>query len=361
MQRLKVTSSNQDSVLAEVVACLQRGELIIFPTETVYGLGADATNPAAIQKLLQYKTQRSNKPLSILVTGPEMASQYVVLNATARQAYQSLLPGPVTVVSMGKHVLPPNVESADGSLGIRWSSHPLAQALVTAFGKPITATSANSSGQKRPYEIEDILANTSKDQQELISLVIDIGRLPANPPSTVIDTTLETLQVVRQGKFQPSQVETITLPNESATEKFGQMLAQRFRSEYGYKPLVFALTGPMGVGKTHLTKGVATGLGITETVTSPSFTLLHEYSFHNEGKQVPLWHIDAWRMETAQELEQLGLNKLMEQNGVLVLEWANLSAATLDYWKNISIIQVDLSYTNQENERVATLHLPDNV
>lgn len=360
MQRLKLTSENQNSVIAEAVACLQRGELILFPTETVYGLGADATNPDAITKLMQYKTQRNNKPLSVLVSGPEMAAQFVTINHTAEQAYASLLPGPITVVSQGKHLLPPGVESPEGNLGIRWSSHPVAQALSQAFGKPITATSANSSGQKRPYQIEDILTNTSPKQQALISLAIDAGTLPPNPPSTVIDTTLETLQVLRQGTFQPHAQETRTFPNESETISYGHSLAQRFRSHYGYQPVIFALSGPMGAGKTHLTKGLAQGLGIHESITSPSFTLLHEYEFVSEGKSLPLWHIDAWRMESSSELEQLGISTLIDHNGVLVLEWANLSQANLERWPHAKIIQVELSYTPNENERTATLHLPPN-
>lgn len=358
VHQIKVINTQLDSAVQAAVECLQRGELVIFPTETTYGLGADATNPAAVARLMQYKTQRGNKPLSILVTDQAMAEQYVSLNSTALQAYQAFLPGPVTVVSLGKHAVAPGVESLQGSLGVRISSHPIAQRLVSAFGKPITATSANASGKKRPYTLQDIWDHTSQRQQELIGLALDAGRLPPNPPSTVIDTTLDSLQVVRQGEALSTESEATTFQEESATLDWGEKLATRFRSHYGYQPVIFALTGPMGVGKTHLSKGIARGLAITERITSPTYTLLHEYEFVSEGQTIPLWHVDAWRMESAEELASLGLEKLFGANGVLILEWANLPQALLNRWPNLTVVSVELTYGENLTERTATLTLP---
>jgi L-threonylcarbamoyladenylate synthase len=360
VHRIHLETTSLEAALNEAVACLERGELILYPTETTYGLGADATNPNAIERLLQYKTNRGDKALSVLVADQAMAEHYIELNATAKQAYQAFLPGPVTVVSVGKHQVAPGVESASGGLGIRISSHPVAQALIEKFGRPITATSANASGKKRPYAIEDILATTSARQQSMISLAIDAGTLPPNEPSTVIDTTLESLQVLRQGTALPSTSESLTLASESDTLAWGKSLATRFRSLYGYKPVIFALSGPMGVGKTHLTKGLAAGLGISETVTSPSFTLLHEYSFVSEDQKIPFWHIDAWRLERAEELSALGINELMKQNGVLVLEWANLPQVLLENWPQAEIISIELAYT-ASSARQATLTLENHV
>jgi L-threonylcarbamoyladenylate synthase len=356
MHRLQLSQTSFEKAIQVAVESLERGELILYPTETTYGLGADATNPAAIARLLDYKTKRENKPISVLVTDQAMAEEFVKLNASARQAYEAFLPGPVTVVSVGKQKVAPFVESATGGLGIRISSHPFAQALVEKFGKPITATSANASGKKRPYKIDDILETTSQRQQNLISVAIDAGTLPPNPPSTVIDTTLETLQVLRQGDTRAVENETIQLDTEAATIAWGEQLAKRFRSNYGYKPVIFALNGPMGVGKTHLTKGIAAGLGISQTVTSPSFTLLHEYEFISEDQAVPLWHIDAWRLETKDEFSALGIETLMAKNGVLVLEWANLPQVLLENWPQAEVIAIALEYTDSEARR-ATLSL----
>lgn len=356
MNRVQLSQTSLEEAIRIAVESLERGELILYPTETTYGLGADATNPDAIARLLDYKTKRENKPISVLVTDESMAEKYVELNSSARQAYQAFLPGPVTVVSLGKHAVAPFIESATGGLGIRISSHPFAQALVAQFGRPITATSANASGKKRPYKIDDILETTSQRQQNLISVAIDAGTLPPNPPSTVIDTTLETLQVLRQGETRAIEDETIRLDSEAATIAWGEQLAKRFRSHYGYKPVIFALSGPMGVGKTHLTKGIAAGLGISDTVTSPSYTLLQEYEFISEDQPIPLWHIDAWRLETKEELSNLGIENLMQKNGVLVLEWANLPQVLLENWPEAVIIAISLEYTDTDTRLARLSH-----
>ncbi|OGJ41784.1 MAG: threonylcarbamoyl-AMP synthase, partial [Candidatus Pacebacteria bacterium RIFOXYB1_FULL_44_10] len=144
--------------LSQVVHILSSGGMIIYPTETTYGLGVDATNERAVQKLLQYKKRRDGKPLSIAVADIQMAEKYVVLNNVARNVYKQFLPGPVTVISSGKHRVATFVESNHGTLGIRISSYPLVNEIVYAFGKPITATGANASDQKRPYSIVDVFS-----------------------------------------------------------------------------------------------------------------------------------------------------------------------------------------------------------
>ncbi|KKS30504.1 MAG: Sua5/YciO/YrdC/YwlC family protein, partial [Candidatus Amesbacteria bacterium GW2011_GWA2_42_12] len=174
---------------------------MIYPTETTYGIGVDATNQRAVNALLTYKKRREGKPLSIAVFDMNMAEKFVDLNQAARNIYASFLPGPVTVVSKGKHVVVTGVESENGSLGIRIPAYDLVLQIVKAFGKPITATSANASYKKRPYCLEDIMQFLSPRQKSLIDLVIDAGELPHNEPSTVIDTTLDDVEVLRQGKL----------------------------------------------------------------------------------------------------------------------------------------------------------------
>src|SRR3989304_1221808 len=96
------------------VKVLKTGGLVIYPTETCYGAGVDATNQKSVAKVLKYKTRREGKPLSIAVTDQKMASRYVKLNATAKNLYKQFLPGPLTVVSAGKHRVASGVESETG-------------------------------------------------------------------------------------------------------------------------------------------------------------------------------------------------------------------------------------------------------
>ena len=199
-----LNTTPKHKVIKQAVNVLKAGGLIIYPTETVYGLGVDATNQEAVNKLLQFKARREGKPLSIAVSDEVMAKKYVKLNEQAKNLYQQFLPGPVTVVSEGRQRVAQGVESEFGTLGMRIPDYPLVIEIVRALGKPITATSANASGKPRPYDVETIFKYTSKKQQTLIDLVLDAGKLPKNPPSTVIDTTLSTPVVMRGGEVNPS-------------------------------------------------------------------------------------------------------------------------------------------------------------
>lgn len=355
MEILSLTPSNLSAALDRAVDVLRQGELIIYPTETTYGLGADATNPAAIERLYAYKTQRQGKPISIVVTDAEMADQYVERNPTAQQAYQTFLPGPVTVVSVGRHVLAPGVESENGTLGVRIPDHPVPIELVKRLGHPITATSANSSGQRRPYALADLLATTSQRQQDLISVFLDAGTLPPRPPSTVIDTTLDSLQVVRHGALSQDQATQWESHSPAETQQYGHQLVRQYANDLGYRPVIFALSGEMGTGKTHLTKGLAHGVGITELVRSPSYTLAHEYECVQAGQTVPFVHVDAWRIERPEDWQQLELDRYLDQNGIVVVEWATTQSTWLEHWHpRAQIVQVELSYGEQTNDRHIT-------
>lgn len=182
---------------------LSNGGLVIFPTETSYGIGADATNEEAVKKLIIYKNRPEGKAISIAVSDIEMAEKYVELNNTAKNIYKSFLPGPVTVISKSKGKVSSLIEAENKTLGVRIPNYSLILKLINEFGKPITATSANLSGGKTPYKIEDILLNIGQNKKDLIDLIIDAGDLPKNPPSVVIDTTGEELVEIRKGRIDP--------------------------------------------------------------------------------------------------------------------------------------------------------------
>lgn len=353
MEIITIIPGNHEAALERAVAVLRAGGLIIYPTETTYGLGADATNPAAIEKLYRYKTQRQGKPLSIVVIDGTMADQYVERNSTAIQAYETFLPGPVTVVSLGRHSVSPGVESEHGTLGVRIPDHAIPIELVRRLGNPITATSANASGQRRPYSVQDILDTTSERQQNLIDLFLDTGTLPPRPPSSVIDTTLDSIQVVRHGKLSTNHTTTWQSHSAEQTEQLGQDLVRQYANDLGYRPVIFALSGPMGAGKTHLTKGIALGVGITELVRSPSYTLMNEYDCTVAGQVVPFVHIDAWRIERKADWNELHVDQYLERNGIVVVEWAATQTAWLESWRGrAQIVAVTLEYGEQTDDRI---------
>lgn len=322
----------KDVNIGEIVEVLESGGMVAFPCETVYGAGVDATNEEAVKKLSEYKKRPLGKPFSVVVTDMKMASKYVDLNQTARGLYKRFLPGPMTVISQGKQAVAPGVESETGTLGVRISSHPLVGRIVKALGKPMTATSANRSYEKRPYKISDF-------EYEKFDLVIDAGNLPPVEPSTVVDTTLDDATVLRQGEIKLKEKNEIVSRSEENTRNLGKELWQKYQIVAGARPIVFALEGEMGTGKTQFVKGLAKAMGITEEITSPTYNIEEDY----EG----LRHIDAWRMHSTEELEELGL-----EGKVIAIEWADRVAEVIRKRNEEAVIVwIKIVYGKGKNER----------
>ena len=150
MEIIQLTAQNKFQIIQKAVAVLQNQGLVVYPTETCYGVGVNSTDPGAVEKVLQYKSKRMDKALSIAVSTKEMAEQYAIFNETAHNIFDNYLPGPITVVVQGRNKVAPGVQSLAGTIGIRWPDYPLILEIIQAFGKPITATSANMSYKKTP-------------------------------------------------------------------------------------------------------------------------------------------------------------------------------------------------------------------
>jgi len=323
MKTINITKTLEMETIKTAVEVLKAGGLVIFPTETVYGAGVDATNQEAVKKLLAYKTRREGKPLSIAVPDQELALKYVEINEQAKKLYQRFLPGPVTIISKGLGKVASGVESEFGTLGVRIPDHGLLLKILKEFGRPITATSANASGKRRPYSIKNILDNISNKQQSLINLVLDAGELPKNKPSTVIDTTLSTPTTLRVGKVKTTEGESLISRSEEETKKIAGILMLKHWDEIKEKGLVIGLDGALGAGKTIFTKGIAEFLQISETITSPTYSYIEEYVYERHGVKGKLCHIDLWKIESEKELERLEIEKLIRPNNIVVIEWWN--------------------------------------
>ena len=326
MNRIDI-KKDKDLAIKKAVEVLKNGGLIVYPTETCYGLGGDATNPKALAKIMDYKKLRGSKPISVAVANKEMAKKYVEINEMAENIYTNYLPGPITVVSMSKGKLVPPVVSTQGAVGVRYPDYDFTLELIKAYGKPITATSANVSYRSAPYDIDRLIENLPKKSLKLIDLFLDAGTLPKNEPSTVLDTTMNQLSVLRQGKLQ---FEDALIKNKKIEEKETKTteetisLGEEFANKYlkGNAPVVVALSGELGAGKTQFTKGIGKALGVDEIVNSPTYTIINEYNYSEENKERVLAHMDTWRLQD-NELEKSGLIENLEKRNTVVIEWAD--------------------------------------
>lgn len=323
MKIITFKKETEKNIINQTVAVLAAGELIIYPTETCYGLGADATNHKAVEKILAFKDEREGKPILIAVADKKMAQKYVEINEIAKNLYKNFLPGPVAVVSKSKRKVAPGVESAAGTLGIRIPDYPLITKIISQFGRPITSTSANTSGKKPPYSLEDIRKYTSKKRLSLVDFFLDAGQLPIRPPSTVVDTTLHEPTILRQGEITIPNIprQTFISNSEEQTKKIAQEIFSRYQNLLSSRPVIFALQGELGSGKTQFAKGTGKALGIKSNIPSPTFIFLREYSYHLGITSGIFYHIDTWRMQTPEELVGLGFVKMLQPNNVIAIEW----------------------------------------
>lgn len=347
MKILKL-NSNQEDIVSAVSNCLKNDGLVIYPTETVYGIGASAISTKAIDKLLQYKGRREGKPLSIAVTDQKMAKKYVEINEQALKFYKNFLPGPFTVVSKSKNQVDPRINSEFGTLGIRIPDYPLIIDFIKNFGHAITSTSANASGKKRPYKIQDIFDGLSEKQKSLIDLIIDAGELPKNEPSVVVDTTLST-PIALRGSLQNDQGEVLWSHNENETIELAGRLVLNHLNEIQKDGLIIALNGQLGMGKTIFAKGVAKFLEIKETISSPTYSYINEYPYKRLSTKGIFYHIDAWKIDNQEEVEFLKIKKLVKKNNVVVIEWFEQIAKWLNLDKNTNLLT--LSFSEENNQR----------
>ena len=189
-----------EEALSAVTAHLQRGGLLAYPTETVYGLGSRARE-AEVRALARLKGRRPNKPFLLLVSSRTMAeAQGLAFNEVASALARAFWPGPLTLVLPGGGGrLPDLLRGPEGGIAVRWTSHPGMARLVAALEEPITSTSANLPGQPPAPGAEAILRDFAAAAEAGTLVVLDGGVLGNSPPSTVVDCTRPTPRLVREG------------------------------------------------------------------------------------------------------------------------------------------------------------------
>jgi L-threonylcarbamoyladenylate synthase len=192
--------------LTEAVAALKRGEVIAFPTETLYGLGADALDDAAVERVFQLKGRDTANPFPVLIADRGMLSRLVSeVSSLADTLIARFWPGPLTIVLPARPDIPrPLVNAADG-VGVRVSSQPIATKLSQALGHPITATSANPSGQPAARTIEEARRYFSGE----IDVFVDGGTLVSKTGSTVVEVVGERIKIIREGDIARSKLEEV--------------------------------------------------------------------------------------------------------------------------------------------------------
>jgi L-threonylcarbamoyladenylate synthase len=198
VSRLRFIDPNDpDSlVLQDAAGCLREHGLVAFPTETFYGLGANAMDRESVRRVFEVKGRSESKPLLVLVDSVTMAESLAseVSNA-ARGLMNRYWPGPLTLVFRAVPGIPSELTAGTGTIGIRMPGHRVALELVRVFGLPITAPSANPSGEPPPTTAQAVLEKLTGS----VDLILDGGPTAGGLPSTVLDVSVSPPRLLRQG------------------------------------------------------------------------------------------------------------------------------------------------------------------
>jgi L-threonylcarbamoyladenylate synthase len=352
--------NDKNSVINQTIETLKNGGLVVFPSDTVYGLLVDATNEKAVEKLIAFKNRPPGKAISVFIT-EEMLYEQVEVTDKSKSLLAHLLPGPFTVILPSKHKISKKLESEKGTLGVRIPEYKLVNELVKALGKPITATSANLGGKSPHYSIESLLNQLPQKKQELIDLMVDLGKLPHNKPSTVIDLTKANIQILRQGDILLSDAETFHSKTPIQTRKLGSYLIEKISKSQHGKPIVVILIGDLGAGKTMFTKGIAEYLKV-ENIISPTFVVYYEYDIPNSQKSEvkrltsKLVHVDLYNLEDTEEFDYLGLEEYLKPGNIMVVEWGEKLGNLYEKFKEkAEVVIVKIEYDG-ESERVIKIN-----
>lgn len=193
-------------VLERAAAVLRRGGLVAFPTETVYGLGANALNEAAVAGIFVAKGRPATNPLIVHVTNAEQAQRLAASwPATAQRLAQRFWPGPLTLVLPKTEAVPPSVTAGGETVALRCPAHPVARGLIEAAALPIAAPSANISTRVSPTRAEHVL----RGLDGRIDLLLDGGATSGGLESTVLDVTTTPPRLFRPGLILPHDIEEV--------------------------------------------------------------------------------------------------------------------------------------------------------
>jgi len=197
--KMIIMKTGNKKQIDKTLAVLRQGGVVVYPTETAYGLGTDATNSHGVARLASIKRRSINAPFSIIVSSLAMAEQYCQFSAAARRIVNEHWPGPLTIIAGTKSINGLSEHCVrHRTVALRISSHPVADMLVRRLSRALIATSANISGQPTCYSINTVRRQFKKQLLQP-DYYLDHGVLPRRKPSTIISISGGQVKVVRQG------------------------------------------------------------------------------------------------------------------------------------------------------------------
>lgn len=221
---IRIRSDEEIEALHEAGTIIKNGGLVAFPTETVYGIGANALDPKAVNKIYLAKGRPSDNPLIMHISNIEMLAAYVEeIKPSAKKLIEAFWPGPLTLVFNKSSIVPDCITGGLDTVAIRMPKHPIARKIIEFAGVPVAAPSANLSGKSSPTRGKHVI----EDLTGRVDMIIDGGKATLGLESTVLDVSGDELVILRPGSITQSMIEAVVgnvryddhLKNKDATPK----------------------------------------------------------------------------------------------------------------------------------------------
>ncbi len=252
---MRILDGSKPDSVGEAAEIIRAGGLVAFPTETVYGLGADACNPIAVARIFEVKRRPAFDPIIVHVANPDTVSLYGDFSGgLARMLIELFWPGPLTLVVRKAELVPPVVTAGLETVAVRMPSNPVALALIRAAGRAIAAPSANPFGYVSPTEAGHV-ASMLRD----IDLILDGGRCTVGVESTIVSLAGDRPCLLRTGGISPDEIERHTGPLVRSTIAGGKPSAPgQLTRHYATRTPLWVVHDPCSREELH--KGQRVGL-----------------------------------------------------------------------------------------------------
>jgi L-threonylcarbamoyladenylate synthase len=208
MERKLLTADNVHALAQEAAETLRAGNAVVFPTDTIYGLGVDALREDAVSYFFALKRRPAEKPVPLFVRDIAAAKELAFIDKQQEAILEKLWPGPFTVVLSKKNVVSSRIAADTQTVGLRVPDNEFCRALLEAFGGPITASSANISGEDAAADVDAIIKQFKK-HSAVPDLFIDTGSLVGRHPSTVLNIIGGKMKILRMGAMSPQGMKEI--------------------------------------------------------------------------------------------------------------------------------------------------------
>lgn len=203
-----------NDILKQAIDDINRGKVICIPTETVYGLVCDATNPKAVDLIYQLKGRDNKTPLAIFVKNINDAANFGIITDVAKRMFENFCPGAITIIvkQNSTNFLAPNVAKDLDTIAIRIPDNKICQDILNGLDHPIVATSANPSGQPAATDFEKAVSYFKNK----IDVIVDGGKCQMQQASTIVDTTCTPIKILRQGPIEEGEIRKVVNAGSAA-------------------------------------------------------------------------------------------------------------------------------------------------